>query len=113
MELELFLKSIKTSYPSVSKDDTETIISEVLRIPKLDLMLNKEKNLTKSEITEIDLMLFKRAENEPLQYIFGETHFRNLTLKIGEGGTYPETGNRNSCRDSPFPIKKSFRTGNL
>ncbi len=89
MNLELFLQSIKIKYPSVSKDDSESIVSEALRIAKLDLYLYKEKDLTKSEITEIDLMLFNRAENEPLQYIFGETHFRNLTLEVGEGVLIP------------------------
>ena len=89
MELLEFLEIIKTSYPSVSKEDTKSIISEVLRIPRLDLILIPGKVLTKSEITEIDMMLFKRAENEPLQYIVGETHFRNLSLKVGEGVLIP------------------------
>ena len=89
MKLEDFLLSIQTGYPSVSKDDAEAIVSEVLRIVKLDLYLYKSKELTKSEITEIDLMLFNRAENEPLQYIFGETHFRNLILEVGKGVLIP------------------------
>jgi len=89
MKLEDFLLSIQTEYPSVSKDDAEAIVSEVLRIVKLDLYLHKSKELTKSEITEIDLMLFNRAENEPIQYIFGETHFRNLILEVGKGVLIP------------------------
>jgi release factor glutamine methyltransferase len=89
MKLEDFLLSIQTEYPSVSKDDAEAIVSEVLSIVKLDLYLYKSKELTKSEITEIDLMLFNRAENEPLQYIFGETHFRNLILEVGKGVLIP------------------------
>ncbi len=89
MNLELFLQSIKREYPSVSKDDAEFIVSEVLRIARLDLYLHKDKDLTKSEITEIDLMLFNRAENEPLQYILGETQFRHLTLEVGEGVLIP------------------------
>jgi release factor glutamine methyltransferase len=89
MKLEDFLLSIQTGYPSVSKDDAEAIVSEVLRIVKLDLYLYKSKELTKSEITEIDLMLFNRAENEPLQYIFGKTHFRNLVLEVGKGVLIP------------------------
>jgi release factor glutamine methyltransferase len=89
MELTEFLESVESSYPSVSRDDTERIISEVLRIPRLEISLYGEKHLTKSEITEIDMMLFKRAENEPLQYIFGETQFRNLNLLVGEGVLIP------------------------
>jgi release factor glutamine methyltransferase len=89
MKLEDFLLSIQTAYPSVSKSDAEAIASEVLRIAKVDLFLHKNQDLTKSEITEIDLMLFNRAENEPLQYIFGKAHFRNLVLEVGKGVLIP------------------------
>lgn len=89
MELAEFLKSVESSYPSLSRGDAEAIVSKVLRIPKLDIILHKDKDLTKSEIAEIDLMLFRRAENEPLQYIFGTTQFRNLTINIGEGVLIP------------------------
>ena len=89
MKLAAFLQSIQAEYPSVSRDDSEAIVSEVLRIPKLELYLHKDKALTKSEITEIDLMLFNRAEHEPLQYIFGKTYFRNLTLEVGKGVLIP------------------------
>ena len=89
MNLESFLQSIQKEYPSVSKDDSESIVSKVLRIAKLDLYFHKDKELTKSEITEIDLMLFNRSENEPLQYIFGEAHFRNMILEVGTGVLIP------------------------
>ena len=89
MILSDFLKTVKTDYPSLSKNDIELIISEVLSLPRPELILKQGRELTKAEIAQIDLMLFSRAEHEPLQYIFGKTCFRHLDLEVGEGVLIP------------------------
>ena len=89
MTLKEFLKLASTDYPSVSKDDVALLLSAQLGIPKLELSLAENRELTKSELAKIDLMLFQRAENEPIQYILGEAHFRNLILEVGHGVLIP------------------------
>ena len=89
MILSDFLKTVKTDYPSLSDNDIDLIISEVLSVPRPELILKQGRELTKAEIAQIDLMLFSRAEHEPLQYIFGKTCFRHLDLEVGEGVLIP------------------------
>ena len=89
MNLNAFIESIQKEYPSISKNDTELIISKVLGLAPLDLYLHRDKELTKSELTEINLLLFNRSMNQPLQYIFKEAYFRNIVLEVGAGVLIP------------------------
>ena len=89
MNLEKFLQFAQKEYPSVSRDDLEFIASKVLQFARLDLYLYKDRELTESEFEKIDLFLKNRSKNEPLQYIFGEAHFRNMILEVGAGVLIP------------------------
>ena len=89
MTLEEFLRIAETDYPSVSKNDVAVLVSDQLELPKVELPFYKDRVLTKAELAKIDLMLFQRAENEPLQYILGEAYFRNLVLEVGPGVLIP------------------------
>lgn len=70
-------KNIETA-----KLDAELIVSKVLNKKRLDLYLNFDKPLSPEEKTEIRNLVVKRANREPLQYIFGNTEFYNLNLKV-------------------------------
>ena len=89
MKLAEYLDLAQKDYPSVDVKDIEIILAAVLKIPKLDLWLEEERKLAKAELAKIDMMLFQRAEDEPLQYILGETVFRNLNIEVGEGVLIP------------------------
>ena len=89
MTLKEFLKLVSKDYPSVSKSDVAFLVSAQLGIPVLELPLANDRELTKSELAKIDLLLFQRAENEPIQYILGEAYFRNLILEVGPGVLIP------------------------
>lgn len=64
--------------------DAEEIIAHALKISRLEVYLNFEKPLNKDERASIGEMVKRRAAHEPLQYIFGKAHFRNLELSVNE-----------------------------
>ena len=89
MNLAKYRNNIKETYPSVSENDTTLIIAEVLNIPRTEIFLDQERIVTKAEMAKMDMLLFQRAENEPLQYLLGKAHFRNIELEVGPGVLIP------------------------
>lgn len=62
--------------------EAEMLLAHVLGIRRLDLYLQFERPLEPSEVDAYRDALRRRAEREPLQYITGETGFRDLTLAV-------------------------------
>lgn len=54
----------------------------VLNMNSCDLVLNHEKELTKSEISKINDMILRRTKKEPLQYILGTQEFMSLEFIV-------------------------------
>ena len=80
------LKSANTSDPRL---EAELIVSNATGLPRLELPLNRNLEVTKKQITRINSLTSKRMLHEPLQYIFKEAYFRNLCLKVGPGVLIP------------------------
>lgn len=83
---ETKLKSADTSDPRL---EAELIVSNVIGIPRLELPLNRTLEVTKKQTARINVLTTRRMRHEPLQYIFKEAYFRNLTLKVGSGVLIP------------------------
>jgi release factor glutamine methyltransferase len=60
----------------------ELLLAGVLRLKRLDLYLQHDRPLSAAELAEFKARLLRRAKREPLQYIDGEAHFRNLRLAV-------------------------------
>ena len=60
----------------------ELLLSGVLGIKRLDLYLQFDRPLRPEELAEFKARLLRRAKREPLQYIEGEAHFRDLRLRV-------------------------------
>lgn len=60
----------------------ELLLSGVLRVKRLDLYLQFDRPLKPEELAEFKARLLRRAKREPLQYIEGEAHFRELRLRV-------------------------------
>ncbi|MDG5768192.1 peptide chain release factor N(5)-glutamine methyltransferase [Balneolales bacterium ANBcel1] len=60
----------------------EWILSDVLKIRRLDLYLAFDRPLTCRELDAVRPMVKRRAEHEPLQYITGTADFHQLTLRV-------------------------------
>ncbi len=62
--------------------DAELLLAHVLGLKRLDLYLQFERPLEPQEIEAYREAIRRRGAREPLQYIVGETDFRDLTLAV-------------------------------
>ncbi len=69
--------------------EAELIVSEVLKIKRMDFYIQKDYKLTESDKENCLKIVERRIKNEPLQYILGYAYFRELCLSVGEGVLIP------------------------
>ncbi len=60
----------------------ELLLAGVLGLKRLDLYLQFDRPLRPEELAAFKARLLRRAKREPLQYIDGEAHFRDLRLLV-------------------------------
>lgn len=60
----------------------ELLLAGTLGIRRLDLYLQFDRPLTADELAEFKARLKRRLNHEPLQYIEGVAHFRELELRV-------------------------------
>ena len=60
----------------------EWLLAEVLGIKRLDLYMQFDRPLTKTELATLRPLVIRRANHEPLQYITGSTVFFNSEIKV-------------------------------
>ena len=63
-----------------ARSDAERLLAEALGVERLQLYLQHDRPLAKDERAAYKPLLRRRAAREPLQYILGRTHFRDLAL---------------------------------
>lgn len=60
----------------------ELLLAGTLGVKRLDLYLQHDRPLRPEELAEFKARLLRRAKREPLQYIDGTAHFRDLVLRV-------------------------------
>jgi release factor glutamine methyltransferase len=60
----------------------ELLISHVLKMPRMKLYLNFERNLSEAELSTLREMVQRRGTREPLQYIIGDVSFCGWELNV-------------------------------
>ncbi len=60
----------------------ELLLAHVLRVPRLQLYLNFERTLAKTELEAIRGLVKRRGSREPLQHIVGATSFCGLEIAV-------------------------------
>jgi len=61
---------------------TELLLADVLKFPRMKLYLNFERTLQLVELDRLREFIRRRAQREPLQYIIGSTSFCGLDLAV-------------------------------
>lgn len=62
--------------------NAERLMGHLLNLSRIDLYVQFEKPMTQAERDAYKILLKRRAEREPLQYILGETEFMSLSFKV-------------------------------
>lgn len=62
--------------------NTERLLSALLNIDRVQLYLQYDRLMTRNETEMFRNFVRRRAENEPLQYIIGETEFMGLRFQV-------------------------------
>ncbi|MBO4214575.1 MAG: peptide chain release factor N(5)-glutamine methyltransferase [Lachnospiraceae bacterium] len=69
--------------------DAFSLLSLVCKIDRTFYLTNKEVKLADEEVTQYRIMLTKRAEHIPLQYITGVAPFMGMVLKVNSSVLIP------------------------
>lgn len=69
--------------------EADYIVSEVLNVRGFELYLHDADCLSEEQLSQARKFRDRRLANEPYQYIFGWTPFRELDLKVGPGVLIP------------------------
>jgi len=69
--------------------EADYIVAEVLHLRGFELLLHDSDELTGAQLALAEQYRLRRLQNEPLQYIFGWTPFREIDLKVGPGVLIP------------------------
>lgn len=62
--------------------EAELLLASVLGVSRLDLYLQHDRPLDGEEVDRFRELVRRRLRREPLQYILGEVHFRELVLEV-------------------------------
>lgn len=60
----------------------ELLLAHVLKMPRMNLYLNFDRNLSEVELATLRDFVKRRGQREPLQYIIGSTNFCGLELLV-------------------------------
>ncbi|MDR0679515.1 MAG: peptide chain release factor N(5)-glutamine methyltransferase, partial [Puniceicoccales bacterium] len=83
---EEFLRKKNISNP---RFEAECILTKVLECKRIDLYLRYMEKLSVEQLNDIKILLTRRANHEPLQYIIGKWPFHDLTLNLDSCALIP------------------------
>ncbi|SFF72715.1 peptide chain release factor N(5)-glutamine methyltransferase [Salegentibacter agarivorans] len=87
---EIFTKSLENEYPVEEVHSFFFMLTEAFfKINRLNLALNPELEIDKSQIEKLESALAGLKNHEPIQHIIGETEFFGLTFKVDKNVLVP------------------------
>lgn len=69
--------------------NAELLLGHVIGRGRMQLYLEFERPLTAAELDQLRPLVRRRGQQEPLQYVLGETDFRGLRLKVDRRALIP------------------------
>ncbi|MBE5783155.1 MAG: peptide chain release factor N(5)-glutamine methyltransferase [Clostridiales bacterium] len=80
--------------------DAEYLLAEVLRAPRLSILLEKMRELTEEEYAAFDALLSRREKREPLQYILGSQSFMGFLFQTDARALIPRNDTEALCEEA-------------
>lgn len=75
--------------PNEIKQMFEVITEKRLKMNRLEVILSKDVRLSESDLLHYRTIVHRLLENEPFQYIIGETVFYNLPIQVNKSVLIP------------------------
>jgi len=69
--------------------DAEIMLSEILKVPRLDFILLKDKEINKKTEAKFKKFIARHAKYEPVAYILGNTEFMSLKFFVNKSVLIP------------------------
>ncbi len=80
--------------------DAEWLLSEVLGVSRLEMLLNKRRELNQGEEAAYEALVARREAREPLQYILGSQSFMGFSLKTDKRALIPRNDTEALCEEA-------------
>lgn len=74
---------------SMARLDAEILLAGVLKVPRLDFILLKDKKINKSAAAKFKKFIIRHAKYEPVAYILGNTEFMSLEFFVNKSVLIP------------------------
>jgi release factor glutamine methyltransferase len=68
---------------------SESILAHVLQLPRMQLYLNFQRELSEPEISSCRELVRRRGRREPLQHVLGSTSFCGLEIRVNRHALIP------------------------
>ncbi|CUU03092.1 release factor glutamine methyltransferase [Candidatus Thermokryptus mobilis] len=91
----------------------ELMLCHILNCRRVDLYVDFERPLSKSEIETLKEMIKRRLKKEPLQYILGETEFMGIKFKVTPDVLIPRPETEILVEKAIETINKNFTTSEV
>ena len=93
--------------------DAEWLLSEVLGVSRLEMLLDKRRELTGKEAAAFDALVARREKREPLQYILGCQSFMGFSLKTDSRALIPRFDTEALCEEALKYVRPGSRVLDL
>lgn len=85
--------------------DAEYLLAGVLKMPRLSLLLEKQRLLTEEEQAAYAAFVERRAGREPLQYILEEQSFMGFSFRADKRALIPRNDTESVCEEALRHVK--------
>ncbi len=93
--------------------DAEYLLAGVLNMPRLSLLLEKQRLLSAAEFAAYDAFLVRRESREPLQYILEEQSFMGFSFRTDQRALIPRNDTEAVCEEALRHIRGSMQVLDL
>ena len=90
--------------------DAERLLAHALGVERIDLYMDLDRPLARTELDAARVLVARRAAREPLQYVLGEWGFRRLTSHRRPTGADPAPRDRDRRRAVPRAPRRPRRS---